>query len=163
MDEDSMRNPLRDLPYIRCFLCVLSSQCHIRGDVHSYAAKSTLEPFIACPIARRRLLIHDIKSDGMTQQSWAKILVIVLVFCAFAGDALGWSGPEEILASKRERHAITREKYSGKSILDIQQEMSSPMDVAAKQSSDMFPQADNGQTARSTSKPAPRRKEYNIV
>lgn len=54
MDEDSMRNPLRDLPYIRCFLCVLSSQCHIRGDVHSYAAKSTLEPFIACPIARRR-------------------------------------------------------------------------------------------------------------
>lgn len=109
------------------------------------------------------LLIHDIKSDGMTQQSWAKILVIVLVFCAFAGDALGWSGPEEILASKRERHAITREKYSGKSILDIQQEMSSPMDVAAKQSSDMFPQADNGQTARSTSKPAPRRKEYNIV
>ncbi|EGD92818.1 hypothetical protein TESG_00385 [Trichophyton tonsurans CBS 112818] len=78
------------------------------------------------------LLIHDIKSDGMTQQSWAKILVIGLVFCAFAGDALGWSGPEEILASKRERHAITREKYSGKSILDVQQEMSSPMDVAAK-------------------------------
>ena len=53
-----------------------------------------------------------------------KILAVGLVAGVIAGPAvavaLGWMWREEILASKRERQALTADRYAGKSILDVQ-------------------------------------------
>ncbi|KAM5434826.1 hypothetical protein McanCB56680_003103 [Microsporum canis] len=154
MDEDTMGNPLRDLPYIRWCLCVLSAVSAAmfiatRQSQLSNPLSSALLPGVGGNLSDLNrhgallaslfwvgLLIHDIKSAGMTKQSWAKILTIGFVSGALAGPAatvaLGWIWREEILASRRERHAITRDKYSGKSILDVQKEMISPRGEAAR-------------------------------
>ncbi|KAB8227203.1 FAD-dependent oxidoreductase [Aspergillus alliaceus] len=155
MHEDTMSNQLRDLPYIRWCLCVLSavsaanyiatrqsllldafSPAFLRGaggDLSEFSRHGTL---LLASLFWVGLLIHDIKSAGMAKESWAKILTIGFVSGALAGPAisvaLGWIWREEILASRREKHAVTRDKYSGKSILDVQKEMLLPKGKAAK-------------------------------
>ncbi|KAJ5120787.1 FAD binding domain-containing protein [Penicillium bovifimosum] len=154
MDEDTMGNQLRDLPYIRWCLCVLSSVSAASFIATRWSAlldtfSSALLPDAVGNLSDLNrhgtllaslfwvgLLIHDIKSAGMAKQSWAKILTIGFLSGALASPvvtvALGWIWREEILASRRERHAVTRDKYSGKSILDVQKEMLLPKVKAAK-------------------------------
>ncbi|KAJ5294985.1 FAD binding domain protein [Penicillium antarcticum] len=145
MHEDTMSNQLRDLPCIRWCLCVLSAvsaatYIATRQSVLSGAFSTAFLPGAGGDLSELHrygtllaslfwvcLLIHDIKSAGMTQESWAKILTIGFVSGALAGPvvpvALGWIWREEILASRRERHAVTRDKYSGRSILEVQKEI----------------------------------------
>jgi hypothetical protein len=152
MHEDTMDNQIRDLPYIRWCLCALSavsaaSWIATRQSVLLDAFSPPLFPggdllglnqqvTLLASLFWVGLLIHDIKSAGMVKESWAKILAIGFVSGALAGPvvsvALGWVWREEMLASKRERHAVTRDMYSERSILDVQREMLLPRGKEAK-------------------------------
>jgi hypothetical protein len=71
----------------------------------------------------------------MIEAGRMKMLTIALVLGALGGPAvavgLGWMWREEILASKRERHAITKDKYAGKSILEVEGEQKPPIERKA--------------------------------
>ena len=136
MHEDTMNNPKRDLPYIRWCVYSLSAISTVTWISVIFSNTSFLSLGPGNMVGGNRhgmllsslfwvgLLLHDIKRAGMVQDSWAKILAVGLVAGIIGGPAvagaLGWIWREEILASKRERQALTREKYAGKSILEVQ-------------------------------------------
>ncbi|KOC07347.1 FAD binding domain protein [Aspergillus flavus AF70] len=137
MHEDTMSNQLRDLPYIRwCSVPLVALSPALLPDAGGDLSELNRRGTLLTSLFWVGLLIHDIKTAGMAKASWAKILTVGFVSGALAGPvvpvALGWIWREEILASTRERHAVTRDKYSGKSILDVQKEMLSARQKAAK-------------------------------
>ncbi|KAL4814755.1 hypothetical protein BDW67DRAFT_186313 [Aspergillus spinulosporus] len=142
MHEDTLSNQLRDLSCIRWCLGALTA---VSAAIYIITRQNVLlDGFLPAlwpgadgelsGVSRQGILLaslfwvglltHDIKSAGMTKESWTKILTVGFVSGALAGPvvsvALGWTWREEVLASRRERHAVTRDKYSGKSILDVQ-------------------------------------------
>ncbi len=136
MHEDTMGNQKRDLSYIRwCVytLSAISAATWISAELSDASSLSLLpgdfveanrHGILLSSLFWVGLLLHDIKSAGMVKDSWVKILAVGLMAGVIAGPAvavaLGWMWREEILASKRERQALTRDRYAGKSILDVQ-------------------------------------------
>ncbi|KAH8743184.1 FAD binding domain protein [Diaporthe sp. PMI_573] len=135
MHEDSMGNQKRDLPYIRGCVYTLSTisamtwiSAHLSSSpLISLWSGGILEPnsvgVVFSSLFWVGLLIYDVKNAGMVNNKWVKVLTIGFAVSLFAGPlvavALGWMWREEVLASKRERHAITSERYEGKSILEV--------------------------------------------
>lgn len=135
MHEDSMGNQKRDLPYIRGCVYTLSTisamtwiSAHLSSSpLISLRSGGILEPnsvgVVFSSLFWVGLLIYDVKNAGMVNNKWVKVLTIGFAVSLFAGPlvavALGWMWREEVLASKRERHAITSERYEGKSILEV--------------------------------------------
>ena len=135
MHEDTMRNPKRDLPYIRWCVYSLSAISAATWILIKLSGASSLSFVPGDLVEGNRLgillsslfwiglLLHDIKSAGMVEDQWVKIVAVGLVAGVIGGPAvavaLGWIWREEILASKRERQAVTRERYAGKSILEV--------------------------------------------
>ena len=136
MHEDTMGNQKRDLSHVRwCVytLSAISAVAWISAKLSDASSRSLLPGNLVAANQHGTLLaslfwvgllLHDIKSAGMANDSWVKILVLGLLAGVVAGPAaavaLGWMWREEILASKREKQALTRDKYAGKSILDVQ-------------------------------------------
>ncbi|KAI8965513.1 FAD binding domain protein [Daldinia sp. FL1419] len=137
MHEDTIANQKRDLPYIRWCVYALSAISAVTWRMSTefsgvFPHTRFLVTFLGLNQHRTALsgllwigiLIYDTKSAGMAKDSWVKVFAVGLVVSVIAGPtavvALGWMWREEILASKRERHAITRDRYEGRSILDIQ-------------------------------------------
>lgn len=147
MHEDTMGNQKRDLSYIRwCVhtLSAISAATWISVELSDASSFSLLpgdfveanrHGILLSSLFWVGLLLYDIKSAGMVNDSWVKILAVGLVAGVIAGPAvavaLGWMWREETLASKRERHALTKDRYAGKSILMFREEMCLPL-VRAK-------------------------------
>ncbi len=70
------------------------------------------------------LLLRDIKRTGMLMESWRRVFAIGLICCVTLGPAttiaFGWIWREHLLASKRDKDAITKTKYAGRSIAEFQ-------------------------------------------
>lgn len=126
-----MRNPKRDLPYIRFSALSAATWISIKlsgASSLSFLPENLVEGnrlgMLLSSLFWTGLLLRDIKSAGMVEEQWVKILAVGLVGDVIGGPAvavaLGWIWREEILASKRERRAFTRERYAGKSILEGQ-------------------------------------------
>lgn len=135
MHEDTMGHQKRDLSYIRWCVYTLGAISAVTW-ISGVLSGTSLSLLPTDPLQANRhgillsslfwisLLLHDVKSAGMVQDSGVKIFTIGLVIGTIAGPAvtvaLGWIWREEILATKREKHALTRDRYAGKSILDVQ-------------------------------------------
>lgn len=147
MHADSMSNQTRDLPYTRWCIYTLSIICGVTwmanlsktllagtssfagllsGQYTSLGNGLEWNSFglVVSAIFWLGLLINDMKRAGMIGTGWVKVIGMGLALGALGGPAvvvgLGFMWREEILATKRERHAITREKYAGKSILEVE-------------------------------------------
>ncbi|KAJ5341828.1 FAD binding domain protein [Penicillium brevicompactum] len=146
MHADSMGNQLRDLPYTRTCIHALTLICgvawvaclprtllageswmarFIDGDYTSALRDIKLEEtgLLLSAVFWLMLLIRDLKQAGMVESSWVKLVSMGLALGAVGGPAvvfgLGFMWREETLATKREKHAITREKYAEKSMLEV--------------------------------------------
>lgn len=134
MHQDSLTDQGRDLPYIRWCVVILTGlsaatwmvdwSSSIARHIFQGANLSVAWGFLpstaqysvyGAGIAWLLLLCHDLKSAGMLDLSWARILVTAVLMSTLAGPlssvALGWLWREQIIYSRRERHAMTREKF----------------------------------------------------
>lgn len=69
------------------------------------------------------LLLKDLHTAGMLGPRRTELVALVFAIVVAgpaASIALVWLWREEILVSKREKHAITNEKYAGKSMNEVE-------------------------------------------
>lgn len=136
--QDAMTNWKQDLPTLRRLVYVLSA---ISGGVWMYNLSRVSSSggfqigtslqwnwfgMTLASVIWLGLLFSDLHRAGMIESISKGLICKSVAIAIFAGPvasvALGWLWREEILASKREKHAITREKYAGKSIDDVKGE-----------------------------------------
>lgn len=147
MHADSMSNQLRDLPYIRKCVYTLTLICGaawvaclpskllagqslfagvVDGDYGLALSNVNLgnAGLLLSAVCWMMLSIGDLKRAGMVESSWAKLVSIGLALGAVGGPGVvigfGFMWREETLATKREKHAMTREKYAGKSMVEVE-------------------------------------------
>lgn len=144
MHEDAMNNQSRDLPTIRYCIRILSiisaSTWVLNGCIGAWYSSlenrhglltaenmyHTWNGLHAAGFLWLCLFFQDLKDAHMIDSSWSTIIVLMAGTTLFAGPsvciALGWMWREEILAVRKEGHALTRERYAGKSVDEVARE-----------------------------------------
>ncbi|CAK3773367.1 FAD binding domain [Lecanosticta acicola] len=128
--EDAMTNPWKDLPFIRVgvyMLSISSTLLHWVCILGVGGIGATTNHDVAYAVVATTqwlaLLFVDLKSAGMVRTLWGKIFLLFSSAALTLGPAatlcLGWWWREQVLTHVKEKHAVTREKYSGKSIWEV--------------------------------------------
>lgn len=136
-----------DMKYIRItvsFLSAVSSAVWIlflRSSMSSPQSLSSGSSVLSCSwlaltlssLVWITLLIGDLKKVGMLDdQPWIKLLASGLAITVLGGPmtaaALSWLMREEILLSRRENTAMVREKFSGKTVIEVQRTLAGVAD-----------------------------------
>lgn len=133
--QDAMTNWKRDLPTIRRSvygLSAVSSATWLYGlSQGSLSRGMRLETglqwnwlgLMVSSAVWVGLLVNDLSRAGMIKSGGMRAIPIGVAAAVLGGPAaaiaLAWLWREEILASKSEKHAITKERYAGKSIDEV--------------------------------------------
>lgn len=135
LHHDALTNVKKDLPHIRLCIHVLSGVSaslwmaplfQKLPDVFVQRAGMLVSPtssiglVVGATAVWLMLLIQDLKRAGMIDMGWLRIVAAGLIGLAAAGPAAmlaqAWLWREEIIATRREKHARTRERYGPKAV-----------------------------------------------
>lgn len=134
--QDALTNWTRDLPTIRRTIYVLSA---ISGGAWCYAlSRGSLSSVLRLDTSLEwngaglllssgvwlGLMLNDLRIAGMVELGQLSAIAMCVVAALLGGPAaviaIGWMMREEILATKQEKHAVTKERYAGKSVEEVE-------------------------------------------
>ncbi|KXT09203.1 hypothetical protein AC579_3514 [Pseudocercospora musae] len=151
MQQDALKNCLADLTTLKFGLYILALSSMLAGiplptllflNRNSLSGADDLLYFNRLGTSASSLLWLSMLFFDLYQAGMAEINIMCLAVmggCAVAGVpipalvAIGFAWREQILAYKRARHSITKDKFSGKSVLEVEPEaIAQPVPADAK-------------------------------